>query len=203
MIRILVIDDHPVVREGLVAVLEDQPDFAVAGAAGSAEAGVAMAARLQPDVVLLDLELPGLDGVAALPALREAAPAAAPLVFTAYDNEERVAGALGAGARGYLLKGAAAAVIAAAIRTVHAGGTYLAPGVAAKALAGARAPRLTPREREVLQHVAAGLPNKAIARELGITERTVKYHLGSIYARLGAGDRAQAVALALQRGLLG
>ncbi len=204
-IRILVVDDHPVVREGLVAILEDEPDFEVGGAVGSAEDALALAARVRPDVVLLDLELPGMDGIEAIPRLAAAVPGARVLVLTAYETDERVLGAIRAGARGYLLKGAAAGEIAQAIRTVHAGGSSLDPRVAAKVLTQMRAPRrstLSARERAVLRLVADGLSGKQIARQLSITESTVKFHITSILNKLGAENRAQAVAKAAERGLL-
>ena len=204
-IRILVVDDHPVVREGLVALLEDEPDFEIAGAAGSAEDGLALAARVRPDVVLLDLELPGMGGIDAIPRLAAAAPEARVLVLTAYETDDRILGAVRAGARGYLLKGATAAEIAQAIRAVHGGGSALAPRVATKVLTEVKAPRrltLSARERAVLRLVADGLSSKQIARRLSITERTVKFHIGSILNKLGAENRAQAVAKAAERGLL-
>ncbi len=207
MIRVLVVDDHPVVRQGLVAVLEDVPDFAVVGAAESAEAALALTERERPNVVLLDLEMPGMDGVAAIPRLLELDPALRVLVFTAYDTDERVVGAVQAGARGYLLKGATVEEIARAIHAVYGGGSYLEPRVATKLLAEVRSPRrgrtdLSDREREVLRLVAGGLPTKQIARSLGISERTVKFHLTSIFRKLGADNRAQAVALAAERDIL-
>ena len=206
MIRVLVVDDHPIVREGLVAILEDERDFQVAGAAGSAEEALALAPRERPDVILLDLELPGMNGVDAIPRLAAAVPDARVIVLTAYDTDERVLGAVRAGARGYLLKGAPADEIARAIRAVHAGGSYLEARVAARVLTQVRSPRraigLSARERMVLRLVADGLPTKQIARQLGITERTVKFHVSSIMNKLGAGTRAQAVAEAARRGLL-
>ena len=206
MIRIVVVDDHPIVRQGLVATLDDEPDFEVVGAAGSAEEALTLVARQAPDVVLLDLELPGLSGVEAIPRLREVSPPSRIMVFTAYDTDERVLSAVRGGASGYLLKGAAVAEIASAIRTVAGGGTALAPSAAATLAAAVRSPRgagpLTPREREVLRLVADGQPNKQIARTLGISEPTVKFHVTSIFNKLGADNRAQAVALAAQRGLL-
>ena len=205
MTRVLVVDDHPVVREGLVSVLEDQPGIEVVGSLDSAERAVAQVGRLRPDIVLLDLELPGMDGVTAIPELLRASPSSGVIVFTAYDTEERVLGAIRAGARGYLLKGATGQEIAAAIRTVESGGSHLAPRVASTILAevGRPArPALSQREHEVLRLVADGLPTKQIARSLGITERTVKFHVASLMRKLEADNRAQMVAVAAQRGLL-
>lgn len=206
MIHIVVVDDHPVVRQGLIAALEDEPDFQVVGDAGSADEALALVGRLRPEVVLLDLELPGMSGVEAIPHLAEASPATFVLVFTAYGTDERVLGALRSGAKGYLLKGATAAEIGRAIRVVASGGSALEPRVAEKVLAAVRAPRgagqLTGREREVLRLIAEGLPGKQIARSLGISERTVKFHIASLLRKLNADNRAQAVALAAQRGLL-
>lgn len=207
MIRLVVIDDHPIVREGLVSVLGDEPDFEVVGSAGNADEGLLLVQQHRPDVVLLDLELPGTSGIQAIPSLMQANPSTQMLVFTAYETDERVFGAIRAGARGYLLKGAPSADIARAVRAVHAGESYLEPRVAAKLVAEVDAPRrfaglLTERERGVLRLVAAGLSNKQIARSLSISERTVKFHLTSIFNKLGADNRAQAVSLATQRGLL-
>ena len=206
MIRILVVDDHPMLRQGLVSALEDEADFEVVGSASSAEEAVAQAGSLQPELVLLDLELPGMSGVEAIPQLAVASPDSRVLVFTAYDTDERVLTALRAGAKGYLLKGATAADLAQAIRAVAGGGSALEPHVAAKLVAAIGAPRgsgqLTGREREVLQRIAEGASGKQIARALGISERTVKFHTASILGKLGADNRAQAVALAVQRGLL-
>jgi DNA-binding NarL/FixJ family response regulator len=207
MIRVMVVDDHPIVRQGLVSVLEDEDDLEVVGAADSAVEALRVVHRLRPDVMLLDLEMPELDGVDAIPQLLAAAPGLGVLVFTAYDTDERVLGAVRAGARGYLLKGASAEEIARGIRTVHAGGSYLEPRVASMLMAEVSSPRRAPgglseREREVLRLVADGLPTKQIARNLSISERTVKFHVNSIFHKLGADNRAQAVALAAQRGLL-
>ena len=207
MIRILVIDDHPIVREGPVAVLEDEADFQVIGGAGTADEAVALAARERPNVVLLDLELDGQDGVEALPRLTTMPGQPRVLVFTAYGTDERVFAALQAGAAGYLLKGARTTEIAQAIRAVASGGSYLAPRVAAKVVAQVGRPRgtggrLSNREREVLRLVAAGQSNKQIARTLSIAERTVKFHVTSLFQKLGADNRAQAVARAAEQGLL-
>lgn len=207
MIRITVIDDHPILRQGLVAALEDEADFAVVGAASSAEEALVLVARLAPDVIVLDLELPGAGGIEAIPRLLAGSPASQILVFTAYDTDELVLGALRAGAKGYLLKGATAGEIAQSVRVVAGGGTALAPRVAARLVtevsaSGGESGHLTAREREVLRLIADGLPSKQIARELSISERTVKFHAASINRKLGADNRAQAVALAAQRGLL-
>jgi len=207
MIRVLVVDDHPIVRQGLVSVLGDEDDLEVVGEAGSGREAMGRVQRLQPDVVLLDLEMPELDGVNAIPQLLALRPGLGIVVFTAYDTDERVLGAVRAGARGYLLKGASAAEIARGIRTVHAGGSYLEPRVTSKLISEVRSPQrgglmLSTREREVLRLVADGLPTKQISVSLSISERTVKFHVNSILRKLGADNRAQAVALAAQRGLL-
>jgi DNA-binding NarL/FixJ family response regulator len=207
MIRVMVVDDHPVVREGLVAVLEDDPELDVVGTARTGRDALRQVERLAPDVMLLDLEMPELDGIDAIPQLLALRPNLGILVFTAYDSDERVLGAVRGGARGYLLKGASAAEITRAVRTVHGGGSYLEPRVATKLIAAVATPRpsaavLTGRELEVLRQVAEGLPSKQIAQQLGISERTVKFHVHSIFRKLGADNRARAVALAAQRGLL-
>jgi len=202
-----VVDDHPIVRQGLVSVLGDEADLEVVGEAGSGREAVARVQRLQPDVVLLDLEMPDLDGVSAIPQLLAVRPGLGIVVFTAYDTDERVLGAVRAGARGYLLKGASAEEIARGIRAVHDGGSYLESRMASKLISEVRSPRhggsvLSARERQVLRLVADGLPTKQISVSLSITERTVKFHVNSILRKLGADNRAQAVALAAQRGLL-
>jgi DNA-binding NarL/FixJ family response regulator len=206
MIRILIVDDHPVVREGLVAVLESVPDFRVVGSAASAEEALAAMKTARPDIVLLDLELPGMGGIDAIPRLIAGGDHVRVIVLTAYDTEERVLGAIKAGAGGYLLKGAAAAEIVDAIRAVRDGGSYLTPRVATRVIAQVAGRRrsgvLSEREREVLRLVGDGRSNKQIARQLSITERTVKFHITSIFNKLGADNRAQAIALAARRGLL-
>jgi DNA-binding NarL/FixJ family response regulator len=210
-VRIVVADDHPVVREGLVAMLETQPDFIVVGEAGSGLEALDVVASGRPDVLLLDLEMPGLDGVGVLQRLRESASPTRSIVFTVFDTDERIIAAIEAGAAGYLLKGAPRADIFAAVRVVAAGGSLLAPAAASTVLrrmrTGGAAPTtesvsLTPRERAVLEHLARGLGNKQIAAALGISERTVKFHVSAVFAKLGVSNRTEAVARAAQAGLI-
>ena len=210
LIRILVADDHPIVRDGLIAILNTQPDFAVIGEAATGPETVERVTALRPDVVLLDLEMPEIDGVEALRRLRETSPDVRVIVFTAFDTDERILSAVRAGARGYLLKGAPREEIFQAIRVVHAGSSLLQPIVASKlmrqfsqeqaALPGPET--LTPRELEVLRLLAQGLENKEIAAELVISERTVKFHVSSIQGKLGAGNRTEAVVIAAKQGLI-
>jgi DNA-binding NarL/FixJ family response regulator len=209
-IRVAVADDHPVVREGLVAMLETQPDIAVVGEAGTGPEAIALVASSQPDVLLLDLEMPGLDGVGVLHQLRAAARPTRVIVFTVYHTDERIIAAVEAGAAGYVLKGAPRAEVFAAVRAVAGGGSLLTPMATSAVLRRVRgetppAPpsaSLTPRERSVLQHLARGLGNKQIAAQLGISERTVKFHVSSVFAKLGAGNRAEAVARGAAAGLI-
>jgi DNA-binding NarL/FixJ family response regulator len=208
MIRLLLVDDHPIVLDGLAMVLGDQPDLEVVASAGCVADAVKAAREHRPDVVLLDLELPDGSGAEAMPQMLEAAPASRVVVFTAYSSDENILGSLRAGAKGYLLKGASTIEIVTAIRTVHAGGSHLEAGAAARVLASLHdapddSPTLTAREEGVLHLLADGLPNKQIARALGITERTVKFHVASIFRKLDADSRTQAVSIALRRGLLG
>lgn len=206
-IRILVADDHPVVRDGLIAMLSTQPDFEVVGAAGEGQETVAKAASLEPDILLLDLEMPGMDGVEALRRLRETHPRVQAIVFTAFDTDERILGALRAGAQGYLLKGAPREELFHAIRVVSSGGSLLQPVVATRLLrhissGEEQAETLTKRELEVLSHLAQGKSNRQIAVELVITERTVKFHVSSILAKLGASNRTEAARIAARLGLV-
>lgn len=208
-IRILVADDHPIVRDGLIAILNTQPDFAVVGEAGDGAETVRQVLQLRPDILLLDLAMPELDGVAALQQLAKESPAVPTraIVFTAYDTDERIVGAVQAGAQGYLLKGAPRDEIFRAIRAVHAGGSLLEPLVASRLLRRVSQPthaptELTPREREILELLARGYANKTIARELLISERTVKFHVTSLMRKLDAGNRTEVVTLAAQQGLV-
>jgi two-component system, NarL family, response regulator LiaR len=206
MIRILVADDHPIVRDGLVAVLSTQADFAVVGTAGDGEEVLRQVRTLTPDLLLLDLEMPRLDGVETLRQLATENQPVRTIIFTAFDTDDRIIEAIRAGAQGYLLKGAPREELFNAIRIVHAGGSLLHPVVATRLMGRFQQDdgpdALTPREAEVLQLVAQGLPNKEIAARLVVTERTVKFHVSSILGKLGAGNRTEMVALAKQRNLL-
>ena len=207
-IGIVVVDDHPIVRDGLVAVLATQPDFEVVGEASSGPEAIQCVGASKPDVILLDLEMPDMDGVETLRRLREIDPAVRVIVFTAFDTDERIVKAVQAGAQGYLLKGVPRDEIFNAIRVVHAGGALLQPVVASKLLrqvtrdAQPEADPLTERELEVLRLMAQGQMNKEIAAALVISERTVKFHVSAILSKLGAGNRTEAVTLAAQQGLI-
>lgn len=209
MIRVLIVDDHPALREGLRAILATQSDIAVVGEAATGQEALAQATVLRPDVVLMDLEMPGLDGVEATRRICERLPGTRVVVFTAFDGDERVMSAVEAGAQGYLLKGATRAEIFHAVRAAYQGGTPLQPAVATTLLRRlvkrqrkGEAAVLSPREREVLHLLADGLTNKEIARRLAVSERTVKFHVGSIFAKLGVPNRAAAVRVALERRLV-
>jgi NarL family two-component system response regulator LiaR len=209
-IRVLLVDDHQVVREGLRAFLQLQPDVEVVGEAGGGEAAVAAATAGRPDVVLMDLVMPDGDGVAAIRALAGAAPAARVVVLSSFVDDERVFAAMQAGAAGYLLKDVDPDALAEAIREVHRGRPVLHPDVAARLMrraadppAGPATESLTPREREVLSLVVEGYANKQIARRLLITEKTVKTHVSSILQKLGVADRTAAAVLAIRQGLVG
>ena len=209
MIRILVVDDHPVVRAGLVMMLGTQADMEVVGEASDGQEAVMKVAALTPDVVLMDLEMPGLDGVAAIQHIHEAHGDVRILVLTAYDTDERILQAVQAGARGYLLKGVPRDEIFQAVRIVHSGGSLLQPAVATKLLnrvgdllRGEREESLTERELQVLELMAKGYRNKEIAKELFITERTVKFHANILFQKLNVDSRTEAVSQALQRGII-
>jgi DNA-binding NarL/FixJ family response regulator len=209
-IRILVADDHPVVRDGLVAILGTRPDFEVVGEAGTGREAVEQYQLLSPDVVFLDLEMPELDGVAALRAMRQHDPNVKVIIFTAFDTDERIVDAVRAGAAGYLLKGSPREDVFRAVQVVFAGGSLLQPVVASKLIRQMSQSKtepelpeaLTPREQDVLRLLAQGLQNKEIAAELVISERTVKFHVSSILSKLDAGNRTEAVAIAAQHGLV-
>ena len=205
MIRLMIADDHPVVRDGLAAMLASQPDFQVAGEAADGAIAVALAAELRPDVILMDLRMPILDGVTAIRQIRARQPAARILVLTTYDTDADILPAIEAGATGYLLKDTPRDELFRAIRATAAGEAVLAPAVAARLMGKMRAPaeeRLSARELEVLGLVANGASNSDIAGALHISEATVKSHLLHVFAKLGVADRTAAVTVALQRGVL-
>jgi DNA-binding NarL/FixJ family response regulator len=208
-IRVLVVDDHAVVRQGLRGLLELQDGIEVVDDAENGEEGVEAAIRLRPDVILMDLVMPKLDGVSAMRLLRERLPATRVIVLTSFLDDDKLLPALRAGAAGYLLKNAEPREVVRAVRTAHAGGTLLDPVVAARLVEtlaaddrGDPVARLTPREREVLVLIGRGYANKRIALELGLAEKTVKTHVGHVLAKLGVSDRTQAAVLAVRAGLV-
>ena len=205
MIRILIADDHPVVRDGLRGMLAGQDDLEVVGEAANGHQAVAQAHALKPDLVLMDLRMPELDGVTAIKRLRDELPSVRVLVLTTFDSDQDIVRAVAAGATGYLLKDAPREELFRAVRAAADGETVLAPGVASRLLGQMRTPpheALSDRELQVLRAVAHGWTNRRIAGELFITEATVKTHLVHIFAKLGVDDRTAAVMQALERGLL-
>jgi DNA-binding NarL/FixJ family response regulator len=204
-IRLLVVDDHPVVRDGLCGMFAPDPGFEVLGEAADGAEAVRLAQALKPDVILMDLRMPGMDGVAAITELARRGVAARVLVLTTYDTDSHVLPAIEAGATGYLLKDAPRAELLRAVRAAAHGEAVLSPSVAARLMSRVRAPAAEPlsqRELEILELVAAGSTNREAAARLFISEATVKTHLLHIYAKLGVGDRAAAVAEAFHQGLL-
>jgi len=204
-IRLLIVDDHPIVRDGLQGVLQSQPDIEVVGEAADGEAAVQMANSLSPDIVLMDLRMPVMDGVTALREIRTRNPQCQVLVLTTYDSDADILPAIEAGASGYLLKDSTREELYAAIRAAARGETVLAPAVAARLVGRMRAPaeeKLSSRELEVLQLVAEGGSNSEIASRLHISQATVKSHLIHIFGKLGVSDRTAAVTVALKRGIL-
>jgi DNA-binding NarL/FixJ family response regulator len=211
MIRVLIVDDHAVVREGLRAFLELQEDLEVVGEASDGAEALERAAALRPEVILMDLVMPNLDGVRAMRELRDRTPRSRVIVLTSFLDDERLLPAIQAGAAGYLLKDVEPSELARAIRAAHDGEAIIDPTAAARlvrAIAeGSRATaqereRLTRRERDVLELIARGRSNKRIAFELDISEKTVKTHVGHVLAKLGVSDRTQAALLAVREGLV-
>jgi DNA-binding NarL/FixJ family response regulator len=201
-IRILIVEDHLIARVGLTAIVETQSDMEVAGDARSGEEALSIYARVQPDVTLMDLRLPGMSGVDTMVAVRRLAPQARFIALSSYSGDEDIKRALNAGAQAYLTKEVLDTELVSTIRLVAAGETYLSATVAAVLAARGPRPDLTAREVEVLALIVRGFGNKHIAYELGIAEYTVKNHVKSILGKLGAGDRTQAATAALRRGII-
>ena len=204
-IRLVIVDDHPVVRDGLRGMLESQPDFEVVGEASDGEAAVRITNKVKPEIVLMDLRMPEMDGVTALREIKASNPQIQVLVLTTYDSDADILPAIEAGASGYLLKDSSREELYTAIRATARGETVLAPAVAARLVGRMRAPaeeQLSSRELEVLQLVAEGDSNSEIASRLHISQATVKSHLIHIFGKLGVSDRTAAVTVALRRGIL-
>jgi DNA-binding NarL/FixJ family response regulator len=205
MIKILIADDHPVVRSGLESILASQPDFEVVGEANDGAEAVRLARRLEPDLILMDLRMPGTDGVSAIEELSAVGSSANVLVLTTYDSDSDILRAVEAGATGYLLKDARREELYAAVRSAASGKSALAPTVADSLMRSVRGPErqsLSKREVEVLELVRRGQSNKQAARSLHVSEATVKTHLIHAFGKLGVTDRTAAVSVALERGIL-
>lgn len=212
MIRVLVVDDHPIVRQGLRSYLSSRDGIDVVGDAGDGESAVALVGALRPDVVLMDLVMPGMGGLVAIGAIVGLGLGTRVLVLTSFSSEDQVIPAIQAGAAGYLLKDASPEEVEAAVRAVHAGEGRLDPSLAAVVMAAAAGgadrddgglARLTPRETEVLRLLGEGLSNRALAERLFVAEKTVKTHVSSILAKLGLPDRTQAALFAVRHGMVG
>jgi DNA-binding NarL/FixJ family response regulator len=205
MIRVVVADDHGVLRDGLASVISSQPDMQLVGTASNGAEAVELCRSSPPDVVLMDLEMPVLDGIEATRAIVAAMPDVAVLVLTSFSDRRRITGALDAGAVGYLLKDASADEVVRGIRTAAEGGSPLDPRAARSLLDAKSAPDplagVSPREREVLRLLLDGMPNKLIARRLGISEKTVKSHLTKVFRAIGVDDRVQAILWVERHGL--
>lgn len=203
-IRLVIADDHPIFRAGLLGLLSDQPDFQVVGEAANGKEALAVVKEAKPDVLLVDLQMPELDGLGAIRLLKEQAPGTRVLVLTTYDSDGDILRAVEAGATGYLLKDTPRDDLFKAIRATARGDSVLSPAVASKLVGRARGPvdrALSAREIEVLRLVAKGTSNKIIGKDLRISEATVKTHLLHIFAKLGVDDRTRAVTVAMERGI--
>ena len=201
VIRVLVVDDHPVVRQGLVAVLEEAPDILVVGQAVNGREAVTVFHQQQPDVTLMDLRMPLMDGVAAIAAICAEFPTARIIVLSTYDSDENIYQGLYSGAKGYLLKDAEPEELLRAIRAVEQGQKYIPPQIGAKLLERMASPELSAREVEVLRLLAQGKSNQEITKTLNVVEGTVKFHLNKILSKLGVSDRTSAVIAAFRRGI--
>lgn len=201
-IRILAVDDHAVFRDGIAALLAPEPDMVLVGEATNGAEAVDAFQALRPDVTLMDLQMPVRSGMQAIVEIRALAPAARIIVLTTYDGDVQAVRALKAGACGYLLKSALRKELLETIRIVHTGHRYVPPALAQQIAIHSAEEPLSPREMAVLEHVAAGKPNKVIAWELSLSEETVKAHLRSVYSKLDVNDRTQAVTIALRRGII-
>lgn len=201
-IRVLIADDHPVVRSGLSTIIDHEPDMAVVALAEDGEAAVAMYREHRPDVALVDLRMPRLDGIHVIETLRQEFRNARILVLTTFDTDEDIYQALRAGAMAFLVKGAPPEELLGAIRAAHSGQKQVTGAVASRLLDRMRSPELTSRELEVLRLLAAGRSNKEIAAQLGVGEGTVRTHCNSIFPKLNVSDRTQAATVALRRGLV-
>jgi two-component system, NarL family, response regulator len=202
VIRVLMVDDHPVLREGIAAILAAEPGMTLVAEAGDGSEGVEQFRRHRPDVVLMDLQMPNMNGTDAIRAIRAESPQARIIVLTISGGDVHALRAIRAGASGYLLKNAIRKELLDTIRAVHAGQKRIPPGVAAALAEHVGDDMLTARELEVLVHVAGGLANKNIAAQLSISEDTVKAHMRSVLSKLGANDRTHAVTIALKRGII-
>lgn len=200
-IRVLLVDDHAIVRQGLAAMIENEPDMTVVGQAGDGLEAIALYRRLNPDITLMDLQMPQMSGADATLAICAEFAHARIIILTTYDGDEDIYRALRAGSKGYLLKDAEPDALLSAIQLVHSGQQYIPSEVAAKLVQRMNVPELSDREQEVVRQMALGLSNHDIGMALNITESTVKFHINRILSKLGVSDRTQAVITALKRGL--
>jgi DNA-binding NarL/FixJ family response regulator len=201
-IRVLVADDHTIVRGGVAQILNEQPDIRVVAEVSDGKSAVETYRRERPNVTLVDLRMPGLDGVQVVEQLRREDDRAVVVVLTTFDSDDDIDRALTAGAKAYLLKDISPSELVSCVRTVHQGGTWVSQAVASKLVARMTRVQLTPREMAVLRLVAAGKPNREIGEALNISEGTVKIHLTHLFEKLGATSRTDAVAKAAARGLI-
>ncbi len=201
-IRVLLADDHAIVRNGVAQILNEQPDIEVVAQAGDGESAIVLYRQENPDVALLDLRMPKVEGTQVVERIRREFPEAVLVVLTTFDTDDDIDRALRAGAKGYLLKDVGPGDLVACVRTVHGGGTWVSPTVASKLVARMTRVQITPQEMRVLRQVADGKSNREIGETLFISEATVKIHLSHLFEKLGASSRTEAVAKAVERGLI-